>query len=64
LTYHLMVLEQSRRIKVNRYAARKSKDPTALESQITARRTTYRKILLFLLDHDRCRCDDIIHTKK
>jgi predicted transcriptional regulator len=71
LTYYLMVLEQSRRLKVNRYAARKSTryyslNPTAQESRVMEyiRRATTRKILLFLLDHDRCTSDDIMDTKK
>jgi predicted transcriptional regulator len=71
LTYYLMVLEQSRRLKVNRYAARKStryysSNPTAQESRVMEyiRRATTRKILLFLLDHDRCTSDDIMDTKK
>jgi predicted transcriptional regulator len=72
LTYHLMVLEKSRRIKVNKYRTRKSTryyplNTTAQESRIMEyiRRTTTRKILLFLLDHDRSVYNDIMqHTKK
>lgn len=70
--YHLMILEKSRRIKVNRYRTRKSTryyplNTTAKESRIIEylRRPTTRKILLFLLDHDRCTYNDIMqHTKK
>ena len=72
LAYHLKILEKSRRIKVNRYRTRKSTryyplNTTAQESRIMeyVRRTTTRKILLFLLDHDRCTSNDIMqHTKK
>jgi predicted transcriptional regulator len=72
LAYHLMVLEKSRRIKVNRYPARKStryypSNTTVQESRIMEyiRRTTTRKTLQFLLDHDRSTFKDIMqHTKK
>ena len=72
LAYHLMVLEKSRRVKVNRYRTRNSTryyplNTTAQESRIMEylRRTTTRKILLFLLDRDRCTFNEIMqHTKK
>jgi predicted transcriptional regulator len=72
LAYHLLVLEKSRRIKVNRYHKRKSTryypvNTTAEESRILEylRRPTPRKILLFLFEHDRCTYNDIMqHTKK
>ena len=72
LAHHLMVLEKSRRIKVNRYRTRKDTryyplNTTAQESRIMeyVRRTATRKILLFLLDHDRFTSNDIMqHTKK
>ena len=72
LTYHLKILEKSRRIKVNRYRTRKSTryyplNTTAQEARIMeyVRRTTTRKILLFLLDYDLCTSNDIKqHTKK
>ena len=72
LAYHLMVLEKSRRIKVNRYRTRNSTryyllNTTAQESRIMeyVRRTTTRKILLFLLDHDRCTSNGLMqHTRK
>jgi predicted transcriptional regulator len=72
LAYHLKILEKSRRLKVNRYRTRKSTryyplNTTAQESRIMEylRRTTTRKILLFLLDRDRCTSNDIMqHIKK
>jgi predicted transcriptional regulator len=72
LAYHLMVLEKSRRVKVNRYRTRNSTryyplNTTAQESRIIeyVRRTTTRKILLFLLVRDRCTSNDIMqYTKK
>jgi predicted transcriptional regulator len=72
LAYHLKILEKSRRLKVNRYRTRKSTryyplNTTAQESGIMEylRRTTTRKILLFLLDRDRCTSNEIMqHTKK
>jgi len=72
LAYHLMVLEKSRRIKVNRYRARKSTryyplNTTAQESRVMEyiRRVTTRKILQFLLDHDRSTFNNIVqHAKK
>ena len=71
LAYHLMVLEKSRRIKVNRYRTRNSTryyplNTTAQESRIMeyVQRTTTRKILLFLLDHDRCTSNDHHATYK
>jgi predicted transcriptional regulator len=72
LAYHLDILEKSKRVKVVRYRIRKSTRyypfaTTAKESRLMeyVRRTTTRKILLFLLKHDQCTSDDIIqHTKK
>jgi predicted transcriptional regulator len=72
LAYHLNILEKSKRIKVIRYHIRKSTryyplNITAKESRLMeyVRRTTTRKILLFLLTHDQCTSDDIMqHTKK
>ncbi len=72
LAYHLNILEKSKRIKVIRYHIRKSTryyplNTTAKESRLMEylRRTTTRKILLFLLTHDQCTFDDIMqHTKK
>lgn len=72
LAYHLKILEKSRRIKVIRYRIRKSTryyplNTTAKESCLMeyVRRTTTRKILLFLLKHDQCTFNDIMqHTKK
>jgi predicted transcriptional regulator len=72
LAYHLTVLEKSRRIKVNRYCTSKSTryyplNTTAKESRIIEylRRPSTRKILIFLIDHDRCTYNDIMqHTKK
>jgi predicted transcriptional regulator len=71
LAYHLMVLEKSRRIKVSRYRARKSTryyplNTTVQESRIMEyiQRTATRKILVFLLDHDRCTSNDIISLTK
>ena len=72
LAYHLRILEKSRRMKVIRYRIRNSTryyplNTTAKESRLMeyVRRTTTRKILLFLLKHDQCTFNDIMqHTKK
>ena len=71
LAYHLKILK-SRRMKVIRYRIRNSTryyplNTTAKESCLMeyVRRTTTRKILLFLLKHDQCTFNDIMqHTKK
>jgi predicted transcriptional regulator len=70
--YHLKVLEKSRRIKVSRYLTRNSTtnylvNTTAKESRIMeyVRRPTAKKILSFLLEHDHCTSNEIMHhTKK
>jgi predicted transcriptional regulator len=72
LAYHLKILEKSRRVKVIRYRVRNSTryyplNTTAKESCIMeyVLRTTTKKILLFLLEHDQCTLNDIVqHTKK
>lgn len=72
LAYHLKILEKSRRMKVIRYRVRNSTryyplKTTAKESSVMeyVRRTTTRKILLFLLKHDQSTFNDIVqYTKK
>ena len=72
LVYHLKLLEKSKRMKVVRYHVRNSTryyplNTTVKESSMMEyiRRTTTRKILLFLLKRDQCTFNDIVqHTKK
>jgi predicted transcriptional regulator len=72
LAYHLKILEKSRRMKVIRYSVRNSTryyplNTTSKESCMIeyVRRTTTKKILLFLLERDQCTFNDIVqHTKK
>ena len=72
LAYHLKILEKSRRMKVIRCRVRNSTryyplNTTAKETCMMeyVRRTTTRKILLFLLKRDQCTFNDIVqHTKK
>ncbi len=69
LAYHLKILVKSRRNQSQQIAYKKEYkilNTTAQEVRIVeyVRRTTTRKILLFLPDYDRCTSNDIMqHTK-
>jgi predicted transcriptional regulator len=71
LSYHLTILNNSRKIRVNKINNRVtryfSRDISPLESNLIGllRQSTTRKIIVYILEHEPCTFNDIVnHTKK
>jgi predicted transcriptional regulator len=71
LSYHLTILNNSRKIRVNKINNRVtryfSRDVSSLESKMIGllRQSTTRKIIVYILEHGPCTFNDIVnHTKK